>query len=309
MQRTVATAVVLASLTLGCAPPKAPASLDALTTFLFREWGDTSPEPMQSGVANLQAFLAPLAAKGDLNGDVSNREWQPNALETSDLTGIAWPPKANPQNMVGAAVAWKSPWSITDHARLQLQANQLPAEPTATRYNRTFLTPDPTCFLNQSCLVLNTSNDVIRSNPLGKVELPLQKSFRWVQLITPAGTTWAMVARSWIPTSASGSGGTIVQSAAVDVWLGISSTETWRYQASFSQSTPTLLTSIVAAILVSGVDENLQGDDKAIQQLFHLSAAFSPLRQTGIGRPSSRSAGSGRRLLRRLLVRHGPKTP
>jgi hypothetical protein len=271
--RTPAIPAVGLLLLVGCAaPPKAPSDLNDLSLFLFREWPDSQAEPMESGITTMQSFLSPLAAKGELSGDINARSWQVNPPQKTDLTGITFPAGANPQECVGAAVAFKSAWSIQDHAKLQLQTNQLPAEPTATLYTRTFTSPtDPSCFLDQSCVVLNTSNDVTRANPLGTVNLTLMKDFRWVSVKTSSGTLLAFVARSWTEKAAKGSaaGSAILQSYAVDVWIGISPTETWRYQANYSQSTPTLDTSILVSIQATGVDENLQGDDAAIKKLFH----------------------------------------
>ena len=47
----------------GCkVPPKAPSDLSGLTVFLYRQWGNTDPTVMESGVTKLHDFLAPLAA-------------------------------------------------------------------------------------------------------------------------------------------------------------------------------------------------------------------------------------------------------
>jgi hypothetical protein len=259
--------------TAGCkVPPKAPADLDGLTLFLYREWENSDPSAMESGVVQLQTFLTPLAANGQLTGDINGRSWQPDPPQKSDLTGITPPSGANPQNCIGASVAFKSSEPIADHARLQIQTNQLPAEPTAVTYTRTFPgNAMPQCFLDQSCLVLAASDDVTRKNPLGSVALtPLLKSFRWVRFPTPNGNGWAIVARSWTERVFSGSpaGAAILQSYSLDVWLSISATETWRYQAVFSQSTPALLPSIMVPLVAQGIDENLQAGDSAIKQLF-----------------------------------------
>src|SRR5208282_619280 len=93
-RRTPLILVVLVAL-LGCAaPPKAPSDLNDLSLFLYREWPDTTVEPMQSGISTLQAFLAPLAAKGELSGDINARSWQVNPPQVSDLTSINFPPGA-----------------------------------------------------------------------------------------------------------------------------------------------------------------------------------------------------------------------
>ena len=250
------------------APPKAPSDLSDLNRYLFREWPDSDPTAMESGVSSLYSFLAPLATKGELNATIDERSWVPTALQSSDITGITWPSGQDPSKMLGAGVAWKSKFSIEDHARWQIQTNQVPAEPTASHYARTFPdTSNPDCFTDRSCTVLDTVNAVTRVNPLGSVSFTLFKSFRWVKLTNSGTGGWAFVSRSWIQNSANGSDASILQSATDDVWLSISSTETWRYQANYSQSTPSLGDETVEYILASGVDQNLQADDKAIQQL------------------------------------------
>lgn len=266
-------AVVLVALAVGaCSPPKkAPKDLSDLTWFLYREWPDTDPQPLQDGVANLRDFLKPVAAAGDLVGGTDNRSWQPAPPTKDDVAGLPWPKDKDPAKCRGVSVAWKSPWPIGDHARLQIQTNQLPAEPTAKSYTRELKTMPFDCFPDHSCLLLETFNDIVRANLAMEIQLPLFKSMRWVKLKTDGEDRWAIVSRSWIDRSIDGKDPKtgIDQSASLDVWLSISDTETWRYQAVFSESRPQYEESLELTIVRDATDQTVQKADDAIQKLFH----------------------------------------
>jgi hypothetical protein len=274
MRRLLTGSLVFVALAtgVGCSPPKkAPKDLSDLTWYLYREWPDTEAQPLEDGVANLRDFLAPIAAAGDLTGDTGNRSWQPAPPQKTDITQIPWPEGKDPAKCTGISVAWKSPWPITDHARLQIQTDQLLGEPTAKSYTRHFKSNPFDCFPNHSCLELDTYNDIVRANPTMEVQLPLFKNMRWVKLKTDKEDRWAIVSRSWIDHSVNGKDPKtgIDQSASLDVWLSISDTETWRYQAVFSESRPEYPADLQSAVVRDATDNTVQAADSAIKKLFH----------------------------------------
>jgi len=245
-------------------PPEAPKELNELSTYLYQEWDNEDPALMEAGLANLHAFLE----DEDLEAGIMDRSWELEPITRSNVSDIPFPEDADPKNTLGVAVAYRSTWPVDDHALLQLEEDQLPAEPSAKVYSRTF--PDeskPRCFLDQSCDPLATVNDIERQNLLLSVVMVLYKDFRWIE--TDRGA--AVAARSWLAESFEGENGSsnIVQSYSVDIWLPVGK-KVWRYQTLWSES-EVAGASDAATIgtLKSSIDRAMETADEAIEELYH----------------------------------------
>lgn len=251
----------------GCGPPDAPKDLDAFTHYLFREWGAAEPKTMEDGVLGIDALLAALP----LDGGLGDRSFRVTPLAVDDLHDIAWPMTRDPKKAIGSCVARRSKWPMADQAKLITSADQLDAEPSAKSYLRRFLDPtDPACFVDRSCGVLLTDNDITRENTLLQVSYTMHKDLRWVRL---DADRWAIAARSFIDRKFPGnkSGTAMQQSYSIDVLLGQSDERAIRYQCSWAETDLNLAVDddLTLAVLVGAVDDALAAADSAIEKRFH----------------------------------------
>jgi hypothetical protein len=245
-------------------PPEAPKELNELSTYLYEEWDNEDPAVMEAGLINLHNFLKNV----DLEAGIMDRSWELEPITRAHVSDISYPKDVDPKNTLGVAVSFESEWPIDDHARLQIEKDQLPAEPSAKVYTRTF--PDdakPACFLDQSCDPLVSVNDIERQNLLLSVVMVLYKDFRWIE--TDRGS--AVAARSWLEESFEGQNGSsnIVQSYSVDIWLPVGK-KVRRYQTLWSES-EVAGASDAATIgtLKSSIDRAMETADEAIEELYH----------------------------------------
>jgi hypothetical protein len=274
---------VVAVALAACAPPEAPENLDDLTRFMFAEWDADDARVRAAGLANLQGFLAtsvgPEGAKGSITAETpsGDRSWSVSDLVEDDVEGLTRPDRPL-DKMVGVSVAHVSRWPVDDHARWQAEADQLPAEPSAVRYDRTFPEPDDRdCFPAEACDVMETVNDARRANFLFSADFVLLKDFRWVPYTDLDGVDRrAFYSRSWFEESWPGDGGsaTLWQSFSVDVFLDRGDGTTWRYQTSWSE-TEVLGGSddIIRGTVTNAIVTAMVAGDDAIGERFHGEAA------------------------------------
>jgi hypothetical protein len=249
------------------APPEAPEELDELSKYLYREWGNEDPEVPAVGLAGLADFLAGL----DLEGPLNDRSFFVGPAGADTVQYVDVPEGTDPDDTIGVSVARASEWPVTDHARLQTEVDQLPTEPTASEYERHFVEPtDPECFLDHSCEILRTENDIRRNNLMISVTMVLYKEFRWIEL--PDDEGWGFYSRSWTDQIWYGNSGntSIQQSYSLDVWLPAAGDTTWRYQLVWSESdTAVDNPDLIAATLKNSSDRTIARGDDAIEDLYH----------------------------------------
>ncbi|MCO4743383.1 MAG: hypothetical protein KC912_01255 [Proteobacteria bacterium] len=244
-------------------PPEAPAELDDLSRYLYRSWGAEDEAEREVGFSNLIAFLETI----DMEDNLQDRAWELTPVNEDDLWDIEWPTEQDPAATLGVAVARQSVYPPLDHATLQIEEDQLPAEPSANEYVRTF-DVDPTCFLDETCNPLFSVNQVQRQNLLISVDFTLYKDFRWVE--TDNGP--ALFARSYVDQVWEGNSGgsSIVQSYSCDIWLPDGNGTTWRYQTLWSESeVGGASDSMTIATLKASIDNILETGDEAIEELFY----------------------------------------
>ena len=155
-------ALLLAAILPGCTrPPEAPAELNDLSAYLYRSWGAENAAEREAGLDSLLSFLEDV----DLEGALNDRSWELTPLAPEDLWDIRWPEERDPADVLGVAVARQSTWPPEAHALLQIQEDQLPAEPSANSYTRQFDLSDPNCFPGQSCETIFTTTSPSRDQP------------------------------------------------------------------------------------------------------------------------------------------------
>ncbi|MSP59198.1 MAG: hypothetical protein EXR72_02465 [Myxococcales bacterium] len=260
-------AVLLAAAVPGCTP-SAPAELNQVTGYLFREWDNPDRAVMRAGLDSLEKLLAAKKLGPDGAGDDRLLRLDPFRREYITVTPL--PMDRDPQKTLGIAVTRESKWPVIDFARVQADKDQLAVEPSATAYARTFVEPaDPACFLvDAACATLRTSNELTRSNATLKLTYTLLKDFRWFDF---ADGRRALVGRSWAPRSASGETGTLFQSFTVDAFLGRPGGSTWRYQATFSETELGISTTddIQVSVIAGAIDEAFKKADRVISERYH----------------------------------------
>jgi hypothetical protein len=264
LDRRTCTFVIASALVSGCSRPAAPPDLDALTRSLYRDWPQT-----QALSADLSQLAVALSAY-DLTSNLSDRSFQISPPSADDLTSISWPMDRDPQSCIGSSVARQSPWSVGDFAQLEILPDQLPVEPSAKAYARSFVAPtDPSCFADRSCLEVDTDNTVTRSNALYSMTFVMHKQFVWAQV----DGGWAIVARDWIdqPYPFDAHNGALDQAYSLDVFAGRSDGTTVRYQAVWSETDLPVATTddLQRLVVTSSVDDGMQAADRVIQQRFH----------------------------------------
>lgn len=244
-------------------PPEAPAELNDLSRYLYAAWGAEDEAEREVGFENLVTFLSDV----DLEDNLQDRAWELEPIQEADLWDIRWPEEQDPANVLGVAVARQSIHPPTQHARMQIEADQLPAEPSANEYIRTFDVADPSCFVDQSCDPLLTENEITRQNLLISVTFTLYKDFRWVE--TENGP--ALFARSYVDQVWEGNSGgsSIIQSYSCDIWLPDGGDGSWRFQTLWSESeVGGAGEAATIAVLKSSIDNIFETGDEAITELF-----------------------------------------
>ena len=252
----------------GCkAPVEAPAELNDLSRYMYREWENEDPEVLTAGLSNLEPFLL---AEVDYEGDSQDRSFTLTPIEEADLHAISWPTDRNPADTLALSVTAMSPWPVTDHARLQVEVDQTPTEPTAKTYERTFpQTSDPTCLPEQSCDTIVSINNARRENALLSVDFVLNKDFRWT---TTSDGRDVLIARSWFDQSWEGDGGSTMlwQSYSTDIWIEQPDGGTLRYQALWSESdVGSSGDDVVLGTLRYSIDKIFKAGDDSIEELYH----------------------------------------
>ncbi len=255
-----------------CAPPEAPTELNDLSRYMYREWDATDERTRVAGMANLDAFLTTVDVGSDVLDD---RTWTLTDLQDEDVATITRPDRPL-ENCFGIGMAYQSRWPASDHARLQIEPDQVPTEPTAEFYDRTITNvDDPSCFVDQSCDHIDTSNDMRRKTLLYSVDSVLLKNFRWVNYTDAEGVErTSFYSRSWYdqPWPGDKDKTTVWQSYSIDVWMDRGDGTAWRYQTLWNETEigGIVVTDGAATATVRPGTENVfEAGDDAIGTLYH----------------------------------------
>lgn len=242
--------MIALALLLACHHPvEAPAEMDALSSFLYTSWDDEDPEAMQQGVANLLAFAETVDVSGDLNG----RSFVVNPFGREEIDAYV-DHDNDPLETVGVGVLYLSPYPALTHMQHVRMADQTPVEPSSpSHYERVFTEGDPDCFVDGSCEILRSMNDVLRETMLYELAYDMDKMWRWVE--TDSGVD-ALCARSMnVDEAQSGDNIRLLQGYSMDLLLPKDG-GSLRYQVTWQQSEiPGLDDEDMQGAIASGVND------------------------------------------------------
>lgn len=254
-----------------CRPsPEAPGEMNDLSRYLYRHWDSADEDVREAGVAALYEVIRDV----DPEESVIDRSWAMDPLEDGDVVGMEHPNR-DLSALVGVGVASRSPWPITEHARVQTLDDQAPFEPSAVDYLRVFPDADePDCFADASCEVLVSFNEARRQNVLFRVNFELHKVFRWVDVTLRDGEPRrAFYSRSWFsqPWPGDRDNVTLWQSFSLDVWIEDDRGGTLRYQVPWNEFDLGISVTDTAAIATvrGGTDDIFRTTDRMIAELWH----------------------------------------
>lgn len=250
-------------LTTGCTLPEAASEeLGDLSLYLFREF-DNPEAQLGRACVDLEAeYLTGI----DLAGDVNGRTVTPPVLTPEDWGGVDGVLDIDHTLQLPVAVGGVSRHDLNASINLVLEPNQVCVESTSTKYyHREYLT-DGACFVDGSCDVLRTMNEVRKENFLAKMWFDLAKDYRLVSLDDGRE---AMIARAWTNQPFAGDSGanSFDQLYALEVWLpSLDDGETTqRYYSMWSSVTiPGVTDELYAGLVKSGMDEGYRFADDFI---------------------------------------------
>jgi len=255
--------LLLIALIVGCAPPReAPAELGAIGVFLFADF-ERTPSEVEVAAATLAGILE---AEVDWEGERRDRRFDSPILTLEDLHDVEHP-DADPELQSPVAQTRASAFSVADHARLQLEADHAPWEPSSpNQYDRTF-PEDPTCWADGTCDELKTDNRILKENVLYTVLYDTRKHLRRFEL--PDGRA-AMVSRTWSEEQGQGEAGraTIDQNYASEAWLEGPDGGTRRIQFAWSSVTLAgvdLETIDIRGVIGNGIDDTMRAQDEWLE--------------------------------------------
>jgi hypothetical protein len=257
----------LALFSLAACTPHGGNDINDVTHSLLREWDNADPTVMPSYLAILDGILASKMLGP--NGAGNDRLLALDPPQAGDIVALQPNPGRDPAMQLGGGVARQSQWPIDDFARLQVDPNQVPIEPTAAAYVRTYVDPtDPSCLVGSVCSTIYTSNQITRSNPALQITFTLNKDFRWFTLTDGRRV---LAARSWEPTTATNGSNILYQTYGIDIFIEEPGPLTWRWQATFNETQTSIATTtdIAVATITSAVDGALTTADKVIGTRYH----------------------------------------
>lgn len=114
--------------------------------------------------------------------------------DISQLTDITFSSNADPESLVGAAIATVVEGNLDGYAAVVPEADQTFCDPQGFEtWNRTILEGDETAFLAHEG-ELKTDNDIVKNAVIYKVPYPTEEDYRWVQVDGED----VLIARSWL---------------------------------------------------------------------------------------------------------------
>ena len=248
MHRTILAATLLLG---ACAIEEAPEALGEPTIKLFTHFDDDEAL-VGEYLYNLEDFILTL----DLQGDLNDRTFSPAVMTPDDVGTVPFPEGQDPEKQAAVAVAGISQHPVQAHLELATEPNQVCIESGSTVYYERTFTSDVDCFVDGTCDVLTSTNEV-RKETISKVWYDLFKDFR---RITLSDGREALLARSWQEEVFFADNGkdTMNQTFTVEVWLPSAEDEnvTLRYYAMWLAAD--MLVSdpnIIGGLVKSGIDE------------------------------------------------------
>lgn len=252
-------AVCLLLSACGKVPVEAPEELGELTQYLFVNYESETGEELVAGLVQLEAYMLDL----DLSAELDDRAVTPPNLTDTHLEGVTYPTSVDLEAQVPVAVSYLSDVTMDDHYSLMLEPNQVCIASNGTLYHeRVFLT-DTACFVDGTCELLETTNEIRFENFLAKVWLDEFQNYRNVEL---EDGRVAVIQRSWMEQQYDSDNG----SSSWDLRFAISvrlpsaddDSQTLRFNSFWSSVTiPGVGDDIYAALVKDGIDEGFMNED------------------------------------------------
>ncbi len=245
---------------LACTPPiEAPTELNELSRYLYREFEAEDPDTLAAGLDNLGAWLGEL----DLTVDTNERTYSLDPLQEDDVAGLTRPEGRALSDLLGLGIAHDSPYALPDHAAYVVWEDQLTMSPLSEYHWRHFDGDGAACLPDASCEVARATDELKKDSVFIKVELALEKDFRWVVL---ADGQQALIARAWFEESFAGESGQnqLWQNHALDVYLPSANGHVLRWYVTWAESEFSGADDdIKIGILRSGIEDFLDACDEA----------------------------------------------
>ncbi len=204
---------------VACAkPPQAPAAMEELASWFFREWPSEDPGALESAAQQLYDCAEKVDPGAE---DPLDRAWVVGPLSRADVEGLV-DHDNDPANGFGVGEIFASQHGIEDHMRVIEMPDQTPVEPASPeRFQRTFIDGDPDCLRSGECETMRSHNDVHRKTALYEIEYEIEKEWRYVDVLDEDGqpVDQALCARSWNLDEAQHKAITLKQGYALDVFL------------------------------------------------------------------------------------------
>ena len=241
---------------LACAKaPEAPAAMEQLAGWFFREWPNEDPAAMQSAVLQLYD----CADKVDLHAeDPLDRGWVVGPLARPDVEGLVEHDN-DPANSFGVGIVYASSHDLDAHMEVIAVADQTQVEPNSERFDRTWVDGDPDCLREGSCESMRSHNDVHRKNVLYEIEYEIIKEWRYVDVVDQDGQVvdQALAARSWNLDEVTDDTVKLLQGYALDVFVPTDTGSTRLHLSWQETDIPGLDDSDMQGAMVNGIEDLL----------------------------------------------------
>jgi|JI10StandDraft_1071094.scaffolds.fasta_scaffold291204_2 hypothetical protein len=245
------------------AAEEAPDDLVEGATYTLGEAATYAFSGFDGDEAELVVALLDLeAAMGELDVDVSNpkdRAYTLDKLTESQMGGATMPPEADPAEQIATLVLGRSDHDVAANETIVAEPNQVCIESNTTVYYARTYTTDLDCFVDGTCDLVRSTNEVRKENALAKGWYDLFKDFRRVDL--GDGRT-ALVARSWIAEKFLGDNGNaeFAQTFTAEIWIPDGETSLRAY-AMWAEINIGLGDDIMQNVIIDGVDEGMENAD------------------------------------------------
>jgi hypothetical protein len=255
--RALAAAALGLSLAACDPPPAASEPFSDAAVAAFVAFDDDDPDTLARASAQLdEEVLAAVDPEAALFGD---RALAPHGLTEADVAGVEHPDR-DPALTLPVAVAWRSPFAITEHDPIVLVADQSDIEPFSQSYTRTFLAGED-CYPND-CAFVRSSNAVVKENPAMTVPFTLWKDWRAFDLDDGRA---ARASRGWMKEGATSleDADRIEQSYAIELWIAEDGGTTLRVLVLWAETTFAAPTGDDEVVLTTeyGMDRLFQSHD------------------------------------------------